>query len=224
MLLDNPAYVSQDAPRSESANNAVPGNMFQLGWKQVCEFSFLLKDWQPWDRTKSSAGDIIWQAKRASGGNPSMYIAAKRNSLVFRSHNNNYQTDLIGDFRNQVNQWIDVRIEVKWSPNPDGYVKVMIKNASSQTWQTPCVLSNIVTFATDTGAYQGYYKWGLYRPTQTVADGCYAERIIYHDDIRVLTTILRLQESDDQLNESMSFPRSNAPSPPVTGGSPKWIA
>lgn len=185
VVLDNPAYVSQSAPRSESANNAVPGNMFQLGWKQVCEFSFLLKDWQSWDRTQSSAGDIIWQAKRASGGNPSMYIAAKRNSLVFRSHNNNYQSDLISDVRNQVNQWIDVRIEVKWSPDPDGYVRVMIKNASSQAWQTPCNLSNIITFATDTGAYQGYYKWGLYRPTQTVANGSAAERVIYHDDIRV---------------------------------------
>jgi hypothetical protein len=114
-----------------------------------------------------------------------MYIAVKRDSIVFRSHNNNYQTDLITDVRDLVNQWIDVRIEVKWSPNPDGYVKVMIKNASDQAWRTPCELSNIVTFAKDTGAYQGYYKWGLYRPTQTVANGSPVERIIYHDDIRV---------------------------------------
>ncbi|MFD0427900.1 hypothetical protein ACFQ60_05755 [Streptomyces zhihengii] len=49
MTLGDPGYVSDGAPRSESATNAVAGGTFRVGDEHRYEFSLLLQDWKTWE-------------------------------------------------------------------------------------------------------------------------------------------------------------------------------
>ncbi|WKN18951.1 hypothetical protein NEH83_35065 [Streptomyces sp. JUS-F4] len=58
VTLNNPDYVSDGAPRSESANNKIEKSLIHVGDVHRYEFSVMLKDWET---SKGGAGDIIFQ-------------------------------------------------------------------------------------------------------------------------------------------------------------------
>ena len=112
VVLDNPAYVSAGAPRSESATDQISSTFYSAGLERRYEFSFLLANWQPWDGLATPV-DIIWQFKRF-GSPADMFVGVKRNSLVLR-YDGSAEATLINDVRPYVNQWVDVRIDVLWA-------------------------------------------------------------------------------------------------------------
>lgn len=63
VTLGDPGYVSDGAPRSESATDQLKNGQFDVGDVQRYEFSVLLKDWQPYTAGDSDTGDIVFQGK-----------------------------------------------------------------------------------------------------------------------------------------------------------------
>ncbi len=187
VTLDNDGYFSDGSWRSETADLGIKEpNLFQIGDHHRYEFSILLKDWEPWvSGMTGSAGDIIWQAKQSTAG-PSFYVMTKRNSIALRDTIRGTQFEVLSEFRPYINKWIDIRIDVRWEERATGYYKVSIKLPGEQDYKLMVNEENIITFDTEnTSAYQGYIKWGLYRPASFIANSDPATRIIYHDDLRL---------------------------------------
>lgn len=182
VVLDDPAYTSADAARSESDTTRVPAGVYRPGDTRRYEFSFQLKDWEDW-KGVSAPVDIVWQFKRAGGG-PNAFVAVKRNSLVLRYENE--QINLVGDLRPYDDQWIDVRFDIRWSSSADGYMYVYARVPGQADYTLVHSVTDAATweFGNATGTV-GYLKWGLYRPDSTVANNAQT-RVVYHDDIRVL--------------------------------------
>lgn len=182
-IMGNPDYVSAGKCRSESdamdivpARN-VPGNEFRY------EFSVYLKDWQTWTSPTPAYGDIIFQNKPTSSG-PNFHIATKRNAIIWRSGNSD-QADLLTDYRPYINQWIDFRIEVLWANTTTGYFKIYVRLPGQSNYTLKKEYNNYKTYIGASNSF-GYIKWGLYRPDEVNPDlPPHAERIVYHDDIRV---------------------------------------
>ena len=182
VVLDDPAYVSAGAPRSESATNRVTSSFYSSGLRRRYEFSFLLANWQPWDG-EATPVDIIWQFHRF-GASADMFVAVKRNSLVLR-YNGTGQSTLINDIRPYVNQWIDMRIDVLWASTPDGWANVQVRLPGQPDYASVFGSYFATLDPTFTSSPDGYLTWGLYRPDSSSAAGDPITRIIYHDDIRV---------------------------------------
>ncbi|MET9672230.1 heparin lyase I family protein [Streptomyces sp. NPDC006482] len=186
VTLGDPGYVSDGAPRSESATNDVHEGKFVVGDEQRYEFSVLLKDWETWESGESESGDIIFQGKHAGGNLPSFYLMTKRNSIAFRSPTLNLQSTVVGDFRPHLGQWMHFRVDVKWTDDDTGYYKVSTRMPGESAYTLRQTYANVKTFHPVNPADFGYLKWGLYRPDQTLAKGDVPTRIVHHDDIRVL--------------------------------------
>ena len=186
VTLGDPAYVSDGAPRSESATNDVHEGKFVVGDEQRYEFSVLLKDWKTYEPGDSESGDIIFQGKHAGGNLPSFYLMTKRNSIAFRSPTLNLQATVVGDFRPHLGQWMRFRVDVKWTDDTTGYYKVSTRMPGESDFTPRQTYENVQTFHPVNPADFGYLKWGLYRPGQTIEKGDVPTRIVYHDDIRVL--------------------------------------
>ncbi|MEU2509843.1 heparin lyase I family protein [Streptomyces sp. NPDC007863] len=186
VTLGDPGYVSDGAPRSESATNDVHEGRFVVGDEQRYEFSVLLKDWETWESGESEAGDIIFQGKHAGGNLPSFYLMTKRNSIAFRSPTLNLQSTVVGDIRPHLGKWMHFRVDVSWTDDSTGYYKVSTKMPGESDYMLRQTHTNVKTFHPVNPADFGYLKWGLYRPDQTLAKGDVTTRIVYHDDIRVL--------------------------------------
>jgi hypothetical protein len=182
VVLDDPAYVSAGAPRSESATNQISSTFYSAGLERRYQFSFLLYNWQPWDGLATPV-DIIWQFKRF-GAAADMFVAVKRNSLVLR-YGGSAEATLINDVRPYVNQWIDVSIDVLWEPTPSGWANVQVR-LPGQPDYAPVFSSSFPTLnPAFTSSPNGYLTWGLYRPDSSSAAGDPITRIVYHDDIQV---------------------------------------
>ncbi|MFF3609302.1 heparin lyase I family protein [Streptomyces sp. NPDC002463] len=186
VTLGDPAYVSDGAPRSESATNDVHEGKFVVGDEQRYEFSVLLKDWKPFRSGDSESGDIIFQGKHAGGNQPSFYLMTKRNSIAFRSPILDLQSTVVADFRPYINGWMHFRVDVHWTDDSTGYYKVSTRMPGESQFTLRQTYENVKTFHPVNPADFGYLKWGLYRPGQTLEKGDVPTRIVHHDDIRVL--------------------------------------
>jgi hypothetical protein len=186
VTLGDPGYVSDGAPRSESATNDVYEGKFVVGDKQRYEFSVLLKDWKTYEPGDSETGDIFFQGKHAGGNHPSFYLMTKRNSIAFRSPTLNLQSTVVGDFRPHLGQWMHFRVDVSWTDDSTGYYKISTRMPGESQYTLRQTYENVQTFHPVNPADFGYIKWGLYRPGQTLEKGDVPTRIVYHDDIRIL--------------------------------------
>ncbi|MFJ6419607.1 heparin lyase I family protein [Streptomyces hydrogenans] len=186
VTLGDPAYVSDGAPRSESATNDVHEGKFVVGDEQRYEFGVLLKDWKPFEPGDSENGDIIFQGKHAGGNQPSFYLMTKRNSIAFRSPVLGLQVGVVDDFRPHIDKWMHFRVDVSWTDDSTGYYKVSSKLPGETRYTLRKTYENVKTFHPVNPADFGYLKWGLYRPGQSLEKGDVPTRIVQHDDIRVL--------------------------------------
>ncbi|NBE52116.1 heparin lyase I family protein [Streptomyces boluensis] len=186
VTLDNPDYVSDGAPRSESATNDVPEGKLHVGDKRRYEFDVLLKDWKTYEPGDSETGDIFFQGKHAGGNKPSFYLMTKRNSIAFRSPLLGLQADVVDDFRPYVNKWMTFRVDVSWTDDKTGYYKVSTKMPGESDFTPRKTYDNVQTFHPENPTDFGYLKWGLYRPEESIANGDVPTRIVHHDNIRIL--------------------------------------
>ncbi|MGW8887448.1 heparin lyase I family protein [Streptomyces sp. NPDC055749] len=186
VTLGDPAYESNGAPRSESATDLLESGRFDVGDEQRYEFSVLLKDWQTYQPGDSASGDIIFQGKYGGGNVPAFYLMTKRNEVAFRSPHLNQQTAVVADFRPLVNQWMNFRVDARWTTDETGYFKVSVKLPGQSGYKPVVSYNNVRTYQPVNPADHGYIKWGLYRPSQSIANGDVPTRIVQHDDIRVL--------------------------------------
>ncbi|KOG23978.1 MULTISPECIES: heparin lyase I family protein [Streptomyces] len=186
VTLGDPSYVSDGAPRSESATNDVHEGKFVVGDEQRYEFSLLLKDWKPFAPGDSESGDIVFQGKHAGGNQPSFYLMTKRNSIAFRSPVLGLQAGVVGDFRPYVDEWMHFRVDVRWTDDSTGYYRVSTRMPGESQFTLRQTYEDVKTFHPVAPADFGYLKWGLYRPGQTLERGDVPTRTVHHDDIRVL--------------------------------------
>ncbi|MFE5794276.1 heparin lyase I family protein [Streptomyces sp. NPDC056503] len=186
VTLGDPAYVSDGAPRSESATNDVHEGTFVVGDEQRYEFSVLLKDWKPFRPGDSESGDIIFQGKHAGGNLPSFYLMTKRNGIAFRSPTLDLQSTVVDDFRPHVDRWMHFRVDVSWTDDDTGYYRISTRLPGASQFTLRQAYENVRTFHPVNPAEFGYLKWGLYRPGQSLEKGDVPTRTVHHDDIRVL--------------------------------------
>ncbi|WP_329126589.1 heparin lyase I family protein [Streptomyces sp. NBC_01465] len=185
VTLGDPGYVSDGAPRSESATNDIPQGVFHVGDTRRYEFSVLLKDWKTYEPGDSESGDIIFQGKHAGGNWPSFYLMTKRNSIAFRSPTLGLQSTVVEDFRPQINRWMRFRVDVRWTDDATGYYKVSARLPGEQDFTLRATYENVQTFHPRNPTTFGYIKWGLYRPSESIENGDVPTRVVYHDDIRI---------------------------------------
>lgn len=185
VTLGDPGYVSDGAPRSESATDLLPQGQFRVGDVQRYEFSVLLKDWQPYQAGDSDSGDIIFQGKYADANVPAFYIMTKRNAVAFRSPHLNAQTTIVPDFRPFINMWMNFRVDASWTTDATGYFRVSAEVPGQSDYQLVADYENVPTWQPVNPADHGYLKWGLYRPSESLANGDVPTRIVQHDDIRI---------------------------------------
>ncbi|MFJ9678462.1 heparin lyase I family protein [Streptomyces sp. NPDC101194] len=183
VTLNDADYVSDGAPRSESADNELQKSLIHVGDVHRYEFSVMLKDWET---GKGSAGDIIFQGKHAGGNKPSFYMMAKRNEIAFRSPLLNLQAPVVEDFRDSINKWMRFRIDVRWAEDRTGYYKVSAQLPGESGFTLKKTYTAVNTFHPENPTTFGYIKWGLYRPASSTEAGDPATRVVQHDNIRVI--------------------------------------
>lgn len=181
VILDDPAYVSFGAPRSETATDRVAPAIYRNGDHRRYAFSVLLNDWQDWSG-ELAAIDILWQFKR-NGSPPDFFIGVRRNQMVLRYSNR--QIVLIDDIRAYDNRWIDFRFDILWSAGPQGYFIADMRLDGESDFTRKVAITDYPTFNRESTGLQGVIQWGLYRPDSTTAGGSPRTRIVYHDDISV---------------------------------------
>ncbi|MES2774083.1 MAG: HYR domain-containing protein [Bacteroidota bacterium] len=190
VTLGNPVYYSDGAYRSESDAVSVPQYRYLPGDERRYEFSVLLKDWEQWNSANPAYGDNIFQLKMSDEQLLPVRILTRRNSIVTRNYTE--QNDLVTDFRPYINQWIHFRIDVKWTTDNTGYLKIYTKLPDQPGYNLMLDRDNFVTFTGNVAnGNVGYVKWGVYREAGTDANGNVITsdnaltRIAHHDDIRI---------------------------------------
>ncbi|CAM5544441.1 hypothetical protein GCM10010329_27410 [Streptomyces spiroverticillatus] len=185
VTLGDDGYVSNGAPRSESATDRVPAGRFQVGDERRYEFSVLLKDWQAYKEGDPVSGDILFQAKPANSNPPSFFLSAQRNAILFRNPGLDRQTPVVADYRPYIGRWMRFRIDVRWADDDTGYYKVSALLPGQKAFQLKKVYTRTTTWLPVNPSEHGYLKWGLYRPDSSLERGCVKTRIVHHDNIRV---------------------------------------
>lgn len=185
VTLDDPGYVSDGAPRSESATDQLKNGQFNVGDVQRYEFSVLLKDWQPYTAGDSETGDIVFQGKYGDAQPPAFYLMTKRNAIAFRSPQMDRQSTVVPDFRPYVDQWMNFRVDADWTTDDTGYFRVSVQLPGQCDYVPEAAWEDIRTYQPAKPTDHGYLKWGLYRPSESIANGDVPTRIVEHDDIRV---------------------------------------
>lgn len=185
VTLGDPGYVSDGAPRSESATDQLTNGQFNVGDMQRYEFSVLLKDWQPYATGDSESGDIIFQGKYGGAQPPAFYLMTKRNAIAFRSPQMDRQTTVVPDFRPYVDQWMNFRVDADWTTDATGYFRVSVQLPGQCDYVPAAAYEDVRTYQPADPADHGYLKWGLYRPSESLANGDVPTRIVEHDDIRI---------------------------------------
>lgn len=216
VMLDDPAYVSFGAPRSETGTNGVAAATYRNGDHRRYSFSVLLNDWQDWSGGVAAV-DIIWQFKHNNGG-PDFFIGVRRNQMILRYGSR--QIVLIDDIRGLDNRWIDFRFDILWSRNPDGYFIADMRLEGESDFTRKATITDYATFDPGFAGLQGVIQWGLYRPDSTTAGGSPLTRIVYHDDITVTalpSPMIRLNKAfaaSGRFNPTDQFTVSIAPRGP----------
>jgi hypothetical protein len=190
VTLGDPDYYSDGAYRSESDAVSVPQYRYLPGDERRYEFSVLLKDWVQWNSANTPYGDNIFQLKMSDEQLIPMRILTKRNSIVTRNYTE--QNDLVADYRPYINQWIHFRIDVKWTTDNTGYLKVYTKLPDQADYNLMLDRNNFATFTGNVeNGNVGYIKWGVYREAgydtngNVIISDNVLTRIAYHDDIRI---------------------------------------
>lgn len=186
-------YYSAEAYRSESDALEYQPALFFPGMERRYEFSVYLKDWELWNSANTPYGDNIFQLK-VSGGDPvPIRLLTKRNAIAVR-YDASGNGIVIADFRPYINQWIDFRIDVKWTLDNTGYFKIYTKYNGEQEYVLRLQNLNARTFTgnqLDKGQ-KGYLKWGVYREAgqdnngNLITSDNILTRIAYHDNIRII--------------------------------------
>lgn len=196
VTLGDNAYFSDGSFRSESDAVSLAKYRYAPGDEHRYEVSILLKDWQPWNSTDPAYGDNIFQLKMSNNQLLPLRILTKRNAIVARDYQ--YQDNLITDYRPYVNQWIKFRIEVKWTLDNTGYMKIYAKIPNQSDYKLLLERTNFRTFTGDpTVGNVGYLKWGVYREAgqdanaNVITSDNILTRIAYHDDIRIIKLPLK---------------------------------
>lgn len=183
VVYGDPGYYSNDNWRSESATNQYKPANFYPGDERRYEFSVLLKDWTPWKTGDPTNETNIFQLKMSGGVGVPLQVRTQRNvmRLRFAVDNNVPPVDIIPDVRPYVNQWIQFRIDVKWTDTATGYMKTYMKLPNQSNYVLVDDKINYTTYNKGpVGGDHGYIKWGVYVTPPDIT------RIVYHDDIKVI--------------------------------------
>lgn len=174
--IDDP-YISAGAHRSESNALTLKSALYSPGQQFSYAFSFRLAP--DWVFDEASAMDIIWQFKRTSS-QPDMFVAIKGRRLVLRITD---KTSLTLADPVPRGEWLDMKFNIQWSPQPDGKVKIVTALANGSAPN-----SQVYDGANmrDARERRGYIKWGLYKPGQIGKSDHGRQSVIWHDDIEVI--------------------------------------
>lgn len=196
VTLGDDTYFSDGSYRSESDAVSLVKYRYAPGDERRYEVSILLKDWQSWNGTDPAYGDNIFQLKMSDNQLLPLRILTKRNAIVARNYQ--YQDNLITDYRPYINQWIKFRIDVKWTLDNTGYMRIYAKLPNQSDYKLFLERTNFVTFTGNPAVGNvGYLKWGVYREAGKDANGNVITsdnvltRIAYHDDIRIIKLPLK---------------------------------
>lgn len=183
VVYGDSAYWSDGNWRSESDAVALTAARFAPGQERRYEFSALLKDWTPWNTGDPINETNIYQLKVSAGNPVPLQVRTQRNALRLRygTMTGNIVKDIVADLRPFVNQWMHFRIDVKWTSDNTGSMKVYMKLPGESNYALKDSMINYRTFTGDTSIGNvGYIKWGAYVVPANIT------RIVYHDDIRII--------------------------------------
>ncbi|MFF0740393.1 heparin lyase I family protein [Streptomyces sp. NPDC004111] len=185
VVLGDDGYVSDGAPRSESATDKVAAARFRVGDVRRYEFSVLLKDWQAYREGDPASVDILFQGKPTNSNPPSFFLAAKRNAIVFRDPGLDLQSPVVADYRPYVGRWMRFRVDVRWADDNTGSYRISTLLPGQSAFRLKQAYPRTKTWHPDNPAQYGYVKWGLYRPDSSLENGSVRTRVVHHDDIRI---------------------------------------
>ncbi|SFC95134.1 heparin lyase I family protein [Flavobacterium phragmitis] len=192
--MGNPAYESDGGQRSESST--VDAYQFFPGEERRYEVSIKMKDWPAWTSTDPLYGVVLFQLKMSDGVGEPLRVIAQRNGIESKRDVRNANGDaittsapLVDNFRNYVNDWIHLRIDVKWTTNATGYIKIYTKLPGEQDYSLKDQSENIVTFVSQSAGNIGYLKWGVYtragNPGESLEGNTTLTFTAHHDNIKV---------------------------------------
>ncbi len=192
--MGNPAYESDGAQRSESST--VDAYQFFPGEERRYEVSIKMQDWPAWTSTDPLYGVVLFQLKMSDGVGEPLRVIAQRNGIESKRDVRNANgdaittsTQLVNNFRPYVNDWIHLRIDVKWTSNATGYIKIYTKLPGDQDFSLKDQQENIVTFVSQSPGNIGYLKWGVYtregNPGESLDGNTTLVFTAHHDNIKV---------------------------------------
>ncbi|MCD2425071.1 polysaccharide lyase [Niabella pedocola] len=182
VVYGDSAYYSDANWRSESAALQYLPARFSPGMERRYEFSVLLKDWTPWNTGDPINETNFFQLKVSNGQEVPLQVRTQRNVIRLRYNDaaSGVSTkDILSDLRPYVNQWIQFRIDVKWSLDATGYIRTYMKLPGQPDYLLADEKTDYITFP-GSGSNIGYIKWGVYVVPPDIT------RIVYHDDIRII--------------------------------------
>ncbi|MCF3110923.1 polysaccharide lyase [Niabella sp. CC-SYL272] len=182
VVFGDSAYMSDGAYRSETTARLVTAANFVPGQERRYEFSVLLKDWPDWNGMNPVDGGNLFQCRVSGDYYVPVMIRVRRNGIIIREAD--AQTfAVVSDYRPYVNQWIHFRIDVLWTTDSTGYIKVYTQLPGETGYTLRRERTNLRTYTgtgTSGGGAFGYPKWGLYGGPDT------GTRIAYHDNVRII--------------------------------------
>ena len=185
-------YISFGNYRAESATAARELRHLGYGAGETWRYEFSLFIDPTWKMDHVWAGDIVWQFKSWEFDWPNMTVAVvgKELQLVItdisrlteNSGPDHKRITLMRDYR--AGEWIDIRLDVKFSASDDGSIRPSIRYASDVAYNAlpEYIGRNIL----QDGACCSYLKWGNYSPSLQNTLIPNHTRTYYHDVIRVM--------------------------------------
>lgn len=182
VVYGDSAYYSDENWRSESSALQYLPARFSPGMERRYEFRVLLKDWTPWNTGDPINETNFFQLKVSSGQEVPLQVRTQRNVIRLRYNDaaSGVTTkDILNDLRPYINQWIQFRIDAKWTTDATGYIRTYMKLPGQSDYVLADEKTDYITFP-GTGSNIGYIKWGVYVVPPDIT------RIVYHDDIRII--------------------------------------
>ncbi|WP_300602426.1 heparin lyase I family protein [Niabella sp.] len=182
VVYGDSTYYSDGNWRSESAALQYLPARFSPGMERRYEFSVLLKDWTPWNTGDPINETNFFQLKVSSGQEVPLQVRTQRNVIRLRYNDvaSGVTTkDILKDLLPYVNQWIQFRIDAKWTLDATGYIRTYMKLPGQPDYVLADEKTDYITFPGG-GNNIGYIKWGVYVVPPDIT------RIVYHDDIRII--------------------------------------
>ncbi|RQO69401.1 hypothetical protein DBR43_15050 [Pedobacter sp. KBW06] len=184
IVYGDPAYLSDEAIRSESDAVAIPAAQFFPGDERRYEFSVLLKDWTPWvsgPTHETTVFQLKVSGNSTSGSGVPLQFRTARNAMRLRYTGSSSIKDIIPNLQLYKNQWMHFRVDVLWADNATGYMKTYMKLPGQSSYVLVDEKNNYRTFDGNVAVgNKGYIKWGVYVTQEGLT------RIAYHDNIRII--------------------------------------